>query len=415
MMGRIGSGSGTHDKAGVGGAHATNSPMRATNGSTGNSRNQRVNHVLMTADTVGGVWTYAVELARALRPHCVFMTLAAIGRGLSADQRQQLDDLANVQVFEGDFALEWMNDPWDEVDAAGEWLLHLEALVQPDIVHLNSYTHGALSWNAPVLVVGHSCVFSWFEAVRRQAPPPEWEEYRQRVASGLRAAGGVTAPTFAMLENLRRHYGEFVDLDPIPNARESRQPRARAKEEIIVTAGRLWDDAKNISALSRVASRISWPIIAAGPREHPEGGTAELAGIQTTGLLQEDKLAALYAQAAIFALPARYEPFGLAALEAGLAGCALVLGDIASLREVWGDAALFIPPDDDDRLQDTLQTLVHSPRLLAEYQQRAQERASEYTPGKMAEMYLEAYAAVRTRRSRSGRPVAAGGFAQELA
>ncbi len=32
-------------------------------------------------------------------------------------------------------------------------------------------------------------------------------------------------------------------------------------------------------------------------------------------------------------LPARYEPFGLSVLEAALSGCALVLGDIPSLRE----------------------------------------------------------------------------------
>ena len=32
--------------------------------------------------------------------------------------------------------------------------------------------------------------------------------------------------------------------------------------------------------------------------------------------------------ASIYALPARYEPFGLSILEAALSGCALVLGDI---------------------------------------------------------------------------------------
>lgn len=62
--------------------------------------------------------------------------------------------------------------------------------------------------------------------------------------------------------------------------------------------------------------------------------------------MSQRALAQWYAHAAIYALPARYEPFGLSALEAGLSGCALVLGDIPSLREIWGDAALFVPPDD---------------------------------------------------------------------
>ena len=34
----------------------------------------------------------------------------------------------------------------------------LERRLRPDVVHLNGYTHGALPWRAPVLVVGHSCV-----------------------------------------------------------------------------------------------------------------------------------------------------------------------------------------------------------------------------------------------------------------
>ena len=53
-------------------------------------------------------------------------------------------------------------------------------------------------------------------------------------------------------------------------------------------------------------------------------------------------------RAAIYALPARYEPFGLSILEAALSGCALVIGDIPSLREIWADAALFVPSDGHD-------------------------------------------------------------------
>ena len=44
---------------------------------------------------------------------------------------------------------------------------------------------------------------------------------------------------------------------------------------------------------------------------------------------------------------ARYEPFGLAVLEAAQAGCALVLSDIPTFRELWNGAAQFVPPGDD--------------------------------------------------------------------
>ena len=39
---------------------------------------------------------------------------------------------------------------------------------------------------------------------------------------------------------------------------------------------------------------------------------------------------------------ALYEPFGLAVLEAAQAGCALVLSDIPTFRELWDGAALFV-------------------------------------------------------------------------
>ena len=125
----------------------------------------------MTADTVGGVWTYALELARALEPHGVEVELATMGRALDADQRAQLARSPVVDLHESEFALEWQDDPWDDVDRAGRWLLELEERCRPDLVHLNGYAHGALPWQTPVVVVAHSDVLSWWEAVRREPAP----------------------------------------------------------------------------------------------------------------------------------------------------------------------------------------------------------------------------------------------------
>src|SRR5688500_5982965 len=114
--------------------------------------------VLMTADTVGGVWTYALELIRALEPHGYQVLLATMGRAVSAEQSSELRELTNVELAESTYKLEWMDDPWRDVEAAGKWLLSLERDFQPDLIHLNGYAHGSLPWNAPVLNVGHSCV-----------------------------------------------------------------------------------------------------------------------------------------------------------------------------------------------------------------------------------------------------------------
>ena len=143
--------------------------------------------ILMTADTVGGIWTYAMELARSLARADVQIALATMGEPLNSEQRQQISELPHTILFESEFKLEWMDNPWPEVQSAGEWLLQIERDVRPDVIHLNGYAHGALPWRAPAVVVGHSCVLSWWNAVKGEAAPPAWNHYHDAVERGLAA------------------------------------------------------------------------------------------------------------------------------------------------------------------------------------------------------------------------------------
>jgi glycosyltransferase involved in cell wall biosynthesis len=315
-----------------------------------------------------------------------------MGAPLDEQQRTAVQQIANVTLFESAWKLEWMEEPWDDVAAAGAWLLDLEVLMRPDVVHLNGYAHGALPWRSPTLMVGHSCVFSWFTAVKGAAPPADWERYRQEVRRGLHAAGLVTAPTAAMLTALRVHYGGFRAAPAIYNGRRPTRFPPLAKQPYILTAGRVWDEAKNIAALARVAPQLSWPVFVAGEERHPAGGTVHLRAVRRLGRLAPAELAVWLGRAAIFALPARYEPFGLTVLEAGLAGCALVLGDIPSLREVWDGAAVFVPPDQADALAEALEHLSRDVRRRERLARRARARALRYTPVRMARAYAALYA-----------------------
>ena len=110
----------------------------------------------MTTDSVGGVWTYALELTDALAERGVDVTLATMGRRLTRAQRAELSACNAANMHTSSFALEWMEEPWVDVERAGEWLLEIAHDVEPDVVHLNAYAFGALSWPAPVVVVGHS-------------------------------------------------------------------------------------------------------------------------------------------------------------------------------------------------------------------------------------------------------------------
>jgi glycogen synthase len=368
--------------------------------------------VLMTVDTVGGVWTYAIELAAALRATGVQFVLATMGAPLSPAQRADLKRLPHVALCESRYKLEWMDEPWEDVATAGEWLLDLEDTVRPDIVHINGYVHAALPFRAPTLAVGHSCVCSWFAAVHACEPPRQWNAYRRQVRRGLAAAGVVTAPTDAMLQALRRHYGAFRSTAAIPNARRPALFPPGVKQRLVLTVGRVWDAGKNIALVDSVALRLPWPVYVAGSAAHPDGGQVGCANLRMLGALSERELADWYARAAIFALPAKYEPFGLAALEAGLAQCALVLGDIPSLREVWADAALFVPPDDPNALAEAIEQLADDDALRLAYAARARARALTYTPARMGQGYLNVYQRLRRSMGAAARTTTVAGSPQ---
>jgi len=347
--------------------------------------------ILLTADPIGGVWNYALELCGALRPLRVNVALATLGRALTDEQRARVAELRNVTLHESTFRLEWMPEPWDDLARAGEWLLNLERQLRPDVIQLNHLVHADLPWRAPVLTVGHSCVLSWWNAVRGTPIDAQWATYRERVTESLRAAACVVAPTWAMLSALECYYGPLGPTAVIHNARTGRLFKPHRKERLVLSAGRLWDEAKNIATLAAVARRVEARVVVAGEDLGPHGNRPQTSGLELLGSLQPQTLASWYARASVYALPARYEPFGLTALEAAWSGCALVLGDIDSLRELWGEAACYVAPDDEAGLCDVLNLLLTDDALRGRMAARAMARARQFTPAKLARQYLDLY------------------------
>ena len=368
-------------------------------------------HVLMTGDTCGGVWTQAVELCRGLceRGHAV--TLATSGGLPTDEQRAAVAAIPGVDLHATAFKLEWQPDAAAGVGAFGDFLERLCEEVQPDVAHLNEFTHGARRFavaarrRVPKLVVGHSDVLSWHAAVRGAEAGGEWNPYRRAVAAGLAGADRVAAPTAWMLGELASRFGPFERSRTIYNGLASAgasAPRAGhadarshggltpPRSPFVFCAGRYWDDAKNVPALAAVAEQLAWPVKLAG-LPSPDGAANPPAWVEFLGRLSSAEMTATYAAAGIYCLPALYEPFGLTPLEAARGGCPLVLGDVPSLREVWGDAAAFVPPRDPDALAETLNRLIADPAGRDRFAAAAFERAKRYTRDAMTDGYLAAY------------------------
>lgn len=347
--------------------------------------------LLLSTDTIGGVWTYSIELARALEPQGVEVALACLGAPLSDAQHAEARPLRNVTVYEKPLALEWMNDPWSDVEVTGDWLHELADRIDADVVQLCSYSHAGLEWRAPVVLVAHSCVFSWWRAVHNTLPPDSWGEYHRRVSAGVHAADFVVAPSQGMLAALGAFYGAPRRSVVIPNARSAARFSPRTKLPVILSVGRLWDEGKNIRVLAAAAAGLPWEVLVAGDATSPDGHTMQFDNVRPMGRLAEHTLGAWLGSTGIYALPALYEPFGLSVLEAALARCPLVLGDIPTLRENWEGAALFVAPTDEHAWHAALQQLIADGRMRSQLAQRAYQRAQDFQPERQAREYLGVY------------------------
>jgi glycogen synthase len=350
--------------------------------------------ILMSADAVGGVWTYALELAGALAQHQVQVILAVLGPPPSASQVEAAAQLGNVQLRSAPFKLEWMQQPWSDVAKAGAWLQALAQHEAVQLVHLNNYAHAALPWSVPVVTVAHSCVFTWWQAVHGCRPPESWNEYHRKVSAGLQRTDVLVAPTHSFLQALLECYDTQVRSRVIHNGRTAAAFSIRHEQErepMLLACGRLWDQAKGMELLQAAATDLAWPCYVAGDLRSPEGMVCRARELVCLGALPPAQLREWLQRAAIFVHPARYEPFGLAVLEAALSGCTLVLGDIPALRELWEGAAEFVDVHDSRSLHQVLRSLIDDPARRQVLQQASRARAARYSATSMAREYHRLY------------------------
>lgn len=314
---------------------------------------------------------------------------------MSDGQKEEVASLPNVVVYETSYKLEWMGNPWEDIDASGKWLLQLANDLKPDIIHLNNYSYGSLDFNAPKIVVAHSDVFSWWKAVKGEMPSEEWDEYFKRVQEGLEGADFIIAPSQSMMQCLRELFGVTTKGNAIYNGRSKTPFLAKEKTRSVFSMGRVWDEAKNISLLMKASSEIDCPVRIAGDNQFGSNQIKlDNKKISVLGKLNALEVAEELATASVYVLPAKYEPFGLSILEAAYSGCALVLGDIPSLREIWGDAAIYVDTNCEKELAEKVNALVNDKELLKEYSSRAERRADMFSSEAMAKEYLDVYAQV---------------------
>ena len=357
--------------------------------------------ILMTTDTVGGVWVYSLELCKALQEYDVEVHLAAMGAWPSEAQMQEVAAIKNTTLYKSDFKLEWMEDPWEDVEKSNKWINSIYHTIYPDVVHMNNYAHIGEDWTCPIVTVFHSCVQTWWQAVKGTSAPESWDKYTQVVKESLHASHVVVSPTNAILEKAKKTHGFDTAAKVIYNGRGMNALEEKEKEEFILCIGRIWDEAKNLKLLSHIAKNLPWPVYIAGTRINPGSGEkSEFENVKFLGKLQPYEVEEWMQRASIFVSPTKYEPFGLAILEAAKSGCALILSELDTLKEIWEDSAAFFNPEDEQEAQEKILQLIENQTVRKEFSEKARHKAKEYSSEKMASEYLELYREIINNQSK---------------
>jgi UDP-glucose:(glucosyl)LPS alpha-1,2-glucosyltransferase len=178
-------------------------------------------------------------------------------------------------------------------------------------------------------------------------------------------------------------------------------PEPRPRERLILFAGRVVPDKGPdmfVAACSRALPQLlGWraEIIGADRFSETSPSTAFVrsvrkaavdAGVTMVGYLDHPLVLEANARASIAVVPSRWpEPFGLTALEALASGAALITSGRGGLREVAGDAAVYVDPDSPASIADAILRLAKDASLREALGAAGRERARQFDVSVAAE------------------------------
>jgi len=367
-------------------------------------------HVLITSDTLNGNWTYTRELVSGLITRGFQVTLVSFGEIPLPEQSAWMDRLYGLSYHPTAFRLDWMEDGQHDFEDASAYLRALVKEIKPDVFHSNHLCYGAIEIAIPRVVVAHGDMVTWWKAVHGREPKDSaWLRwYRRAMAEGLAGASAVVAPSEWMLNSVRSYYSGGTRESVIHHGRNPIffNPYV-TKEESVLAVGRLLDPAKQVNLLTQETYPV--PVCIVGDDWAEQSNVPVRAdvrfqdgsgGVALKGPQSESQLRLLYSRASMYAGTSRYEPSGISILEAALSRCALILNDIPSLRELWGQAAVYFRTNDAASLAEAVRALSSDSDMRRNFANRAFQRAREcYNAHRMTDNYIQLYRSVVARKA----------------
>jgi glycosyltransferase involved in cell wall biosynthesis len=278
---------------------------------------------------------------------------------------------------------------------------HLRRAVRadpPDVFFAGAYT-APLALGVPLAVTIHDVSF---------AARPDWFRPREGARRRLltRQAARAAEVVFTDSEFSRREIQERLSV-PAERIRviapgvTRRAPGAGRREPLVLFVGSIFNRRRlpvliTAFAAATAARPETRLVIAGADRSYPPldlAGLAAEAGVgkrvEIRSFVPEDELDSLYGRAAAFVFLSEYEGFGLTPLEALSAGVPIVVLDTPVAREVYGEAAWYVPQDGDVRAAtNAIRTLLEDPASAAPMLAAAPGILSRYSWDAAAEQTL---------------------------
>jgi glycosyltransferase involved in cell wall biosynthesis len=343
----------------------------------------------------GGVRRYASELLKALVRVNPSDTIVVFGAsaGATLPAAIQLRSVKRVVPT---------NLGWSLVD-----LPRVAKRERLDIFHAPAYTaplHGV----HPLVLTIHDVSYERH---------PEWYPYRRdRLRRWFYRRSATTADLIITdSEFSRREISAAYDVDPdhikvvplgvgAPFLRSTRHPLPPGvTEPYVLHVGDL-HPRRNLRTLVRALARLqplpanrTMPMLVLAGVDRGEHATLEEEArhahlrIHFAGAVDDTTLASLYAGAAAFAYPSRYEGFGLPLLEAMACGTPVLAARAGATPEVVGDAGILVDPDDEAEMAAGIARLIDDTVLASRLREAGRRRAENYTWDRTAMLTMDAY------------------------
>jgi len=113
--------------------------------------------------------------------------------------------------------------------------------------------------------------------------------------------------------------------------------------------------------------------------------------LKTLGYLPEEDMVPIHAAATILAYPSLYEGFGLPVLKAMAVKTPVITGNLSSLPEVAGNAAILVNPKSEKEIQKAIEKITTQEKTKKDLQEKGIKQAKKFSWAKAARQTLELY------------------------